>query len=191
MTTRLAILIFNGHAHAWKHLGKWMLLFLYGQIDSYSRDHYNSEQQPGQYEIGNRIPRHTQIGLDFCGIFPASAPSPNCQCAQLPELAAEVGRGDCLRSLFVFMDERVLISTNDKLLPFISKDKWIVLGPNASLTSTCTRWRAGKQGLCSQHRDRTKSPPSILQRTLQSGLKTWKVSPIFLCPFIWKAGEYN
>lgn len=92
-----------------------------------------------------------QTGHDFCGLVSALAPSSNCQGSHLPNahtcpiLAAEVGRGDCLQSLFVFMDERVLISTNDKLLPFISKDKWIVFGPDASLTSTSTKvegWEA-------------------------------------------------
>lgn len=56
-------------------------------------------------------------------------------CLMLQRLGEETV---CKACLFSWM-KGFLISTNDKLLLFISKDKWIVLGLYASLTSTFTK----------------------------------------------------
>lgn len=123
---------------------KWILPSLSRQIDTHYRDHQHRECQVS-VTLEAWISRRRRTGRDFCGMLSALVPSTNCQHSHLPDahiwllLAAEVRRGDGLQSLFVFMDERVLISTNDKLSPFISRGKWIVLGPSASLTSTCTK----------------------------------------------------
>lgn len=123
-----------------------MNLAIFVWADTYYRDHHQNAQQLGQCDFGNRNFK-TQCKLVVTSVA-CSLPWPLLETVSAHTcliLLQRLGEGTvCKACLFSWM-KGFLISTNDKLLPFISKDKWIVLGFNASLTFTFTKvesWEA-------------------------------------------------